>query len=77
MKTRCGSVGIHEHYLQNLDVSTTQLFRLSTDASGVYLTTECAAADLRLVLFVCSNNCIQIGFSIVNGWNVELEEAAD
>lgn len=74
MKTRCGSV---VHYLLNLHVPTTQLFKQSTDASRVYSTTECAATDSHLVLFVRCHNCVHILFSLVNGLKFELEEAAD
>lgn len=77
MRTRCDLVGIHEHYLLNLYVSTTQLVKSSTDASKVYSTTDCAAADLRLVLFVSRRNCVQIRFGLVHGLHFELEEAAE
>lgn len=60
MRTRCDSVGIHDHYLLNLYVSTTQLFKASTDASTVYSTTDCAVADLCLVMFVYRRNYVQI-----------------
>lgn len=48
MRTRCDSVGIHEHYLLNLYVSTTQLVKSSADASRVYSTTDCAVTDLYI-----------------------------
>ncbi len=77
MSTRCASVGMHEHYLLNHYVSTTQLVKSSTDASKVYSSTACAAADLSLVLFVSSRICVQIQFGLVHGFDFEFEEAAE
>lgn len=74
MRTRCDSLGIHEHYLLNLYVSTTQLVKSSTHASKVYSTTDCAVADLYLVLFVRGRNCVQIRFGPVHGLNFEAAE---
>lgn len=70
MRTRCDSVGIHEHYLLDLYVSTTELVKSSARASEVYSTTDGAAADLQLILFVSGRNCVQI--RCVYGLNFEL-----
>lgn len=70
-------MGIHEHYLLNLYVSTTQLVKSSTDASKVYTTTDYAVVDLQSALFVSSRNCVQIRFCLVHGLKFELEEAAE
>lgn len=68
MRTRWVSMNI----MYQIFVCTTQLIKSSTEASEVYSTTDCAAADLQLVVFVTSHNCIHIRFGLVHGLNFEL-----
>lgn len=62
MKTRCDSVGIHEHYLLNLYVSTTPLVKSSTHASKVYSTTDCSWSCLYALVIASRSDLVCASF---------------